>query len=109
MQHRIAIVKNVAAVQVMYESLAARAYGVPGIGLIHGETGFGKTTSVSWLVNRVNGIYVRVYSNDTTTTLMRRILAELGIDPSPGQRLPSQMTGAIVEQMAIQDRPLFDA
>jgi len=100
----VAPVKNVIATQNAFDSLCTRSYGVPGIGLIHGPTGFGKTTSVAYLFNQVNGVLVRARANDTTSSLMGRVVSELGAQPP--QRI-SRMVDYIIEQMSMHERPLF--
>ncbi len=100
----VAPVKNVIATQTAFDSLCTRSYGVPGIGLIHGETGRGKTTAVAYLFNQVNGVLVRARANDTTSSLLGRIMSELGSTPS-GRN--SRMVDYIIEQMSMFERPLF--
>lgn len=100
----VAPVKNVIATQTAFDSLCTRSYGVPGIGLIHGETGRGKTTAVAYLFNQVNGVLVRARANDTTSSLLGRIVSELGSAPM-GRN--SRMVDYIIEQMSMHERPLF--
>lgn len=100
----VAPVKNVIATQTAFDSLCTRSYGVPGIGLIHGDTGRGKTTAVAYLFNQVNGVLVRARANDTTSSLLGRIVSELGAAPM-GRN--SRMVDYIIEQMSMHERPLF--
>ncbi|WKE64364.1 AAA family ATPase [Gallaecimonas kandeliae] len=104
MKEAIAPVKNVIATQDVFDSLAGRSYGVPGIGLIHGSTGLGKTTAVTHLFNQVNGIYVVARATDSATSLLSRIMDELGADPMPRV---SRMVDHIIEQMSMHERSLF--
>nr|WP_067289791.1 ATP-binding protein [Marinobacterium profundum] len=100
----VAPVKNVIATQNAFDSLYNRSYGVPGIGLIHGPTGFGKTTSVAYLFNQVNGVLVRARANDTSSSLLGRIVSELGAQP---MQRNARMVDYIIEQMSMYERPLF--
>ncbi|MDO6497358.1 AAA family ATPase [Photobacterium sanguinicancri] len=100
----VAPVKNVLATQIAFETLHQRSYGVPGIGLIHGETGFGKTTAITHLYNQVNGIYVSARAHDSTSSLMARIVEELGAQPM--HRI-SKSVDYIIEQMSMHERTLF--
>jgi len=100
----VAPVKNVIATQTAFDSLCTRSYGVPGIGLIHGPTGFGKTTAVAYLFNQVNGVLVRARANDTPSSLLGRIVSELGSQPC-GRN--AKMVDYIIEQMSMHERPLF--
>lgn len=100
----VAPVKNVIALQDVIDSLSNRDYGVPGIGLVHGKSGLGKTTAVTYLFNQINGIYVSMRTTDTATSLLARIMDELGAQPL--SRV-SKMVDYIVEQMSLHERALF--
>jgi DNA transposition AAA+ family ATPase len=100
----VAPVKNVIALQDVIDSLSNRDYGVPGIGLVHGKSGLGKTTAVTYLFNQINGIYVSMRTTDTATSLLARIMDELGAQPL--SRV-AKMVDYIVEQMSLHERALF--
>ncbi len=51
MKHKIVEVKNMIKTEQLLDNLLNRSSIVPGIGLIHGPSGFGKTTAVEWLFN----------------------------------------------------------
>lgn len=104
MRHKIAIVSNVLATQMMVETLNQRAYGVPGIGLIYGDPGLGKTTATAFVVNRCRGIYVRATSGMSMSQLLRQITKEL---TGPDLFTRESMLNYIIEHMAIENRPLF--
>lgn len=104
MKNVVAPVKNVVAAQDAFDSLCSRSLGVPGIGLIHGETGYGKTTAVTYLFNQVNGIYVRALSADTASSLLGRIMGELGAQP---MARTARMVDYVLEHMSMHERPLF--
>jgi DNA transposition AAA+ family ATPase len=100
----VAPVKNVIALQDVIDSLSNRDYGVPGIGLVHGKSGLGKSTAVTYLFNQINGIYVSMRTTDTATSLLARIMDELGAQPL--SRV-AKMVDYIVEQMSLHERALF--
>ncbi|CCN69752.1 AAA family ATPase [Vibrio nigripulchritudo] len=100
----VAPVKNLLATQIALEMLIQRSYGVPGIGLLHGGSGLGKTTTTTYLYNQVNGIYVSTRAHDTTSSLLQRIVEELGSQPK--HRI-SKNVDFIIEQMSMHERPLF--
>ena len=75
MRNKLAPTKNVAALQAAYEALATRDLGVPGMGLVHGYTGAGKTTAISWLVNRAKGVYVRATSGWTPASMLAKVMS----------------------------------
>jgi DNA transposition AAA+ family ATPase len=104
MENKIVLTKNIAALSDASEELLRRAPGMPGMGLVHGETGTGKTTAVSWLVNRHHGVYVRAYAVWTPSAMFRAILRELG---RHAHGSCATMVGDIVEALALSGRPLF--
>lgn len=104
MRKKLALTKSVAALTVTFEELQGRASGVPGMALVHGYTGAGKTTAVTWLVNRVHGVYVRATSGWTPTAMLGRIMRELGAEPLHRR---AQMLEFIGDQLAVTNRTLF--
>lgn len=86
MKHKTVEVKNVLRTQEMFENLQSRSMITPGIGLIHGPSGFGKTTTVTYMFNELTlaghqPLYVRCYATDTASSLLARIMNEMGADP----------------------------
>lgn len=104
MKHRIVPIKNVIALSEASDALIHRGMGMPGMGLIWGQTGAGKTTAATWLINRVHGVYVRALSTSTPSSFLGSILREL--DQEPGGSC-AQMVERIVERLATSMRPLF--
>lgn len=104
MKSKIVPIKNVARLSDAGESLMRRAPGMPGMGLIHGETGYGKTTAVTWHSNRCNAAYVRAYALWTPASMLRAILKELGREARGSCAL---MMDDIVEALALSGRPLY--
>jgi len=104
MRNKLAPTKNVAALQLAFETLVSREAGIPGMGLVHGYTGAGKTTAITWLVNRTNGVYVRATSSWTPTAMLGRVMRELGAAPMHRR---SAMLDFVAEQLMRDQRPLF--
>ncbi len=100
----VAPVKNITSTQVAFSSLFNRSYGVPGICCLHGPSGQGKTTALTLQYNQVNGIYVSTRAHDTTSSLIGRIVEELGATP---KHQISKNVDYIIEQMSMYERPLF--
>ena len=105
MKSRIVLTKNVAALHDAGEALRLRAPGMPGMGLVHGETGYGKTTAITWMANRANAVYVRALAAWTPAAMFRSILRELGRDVRGGSC--ADMIETIVEALAMSGRPLY--
>ncbi len=106
MKTRIAQTKNIRKLWRAAETLRTRSIGVPGIALIWGPTGFGKTTAITWLANqpRVNAVYVRAMATWTPFSMLAAIMRELDAEPKSRN---SAMVDHIVRQLAREDRPLF--
>lgn len=104
MRNKLAPTKNVAALQIAFEGLATRDRGVPGMGLIYGYTGAGKTTAITALVNKARGVYVRATSQWTPTAMLTKVMRELGADPLHRRQ---DMLEHIHQQLAATQRPLF--
>lgn len=104
MKPKIVLVNNVARLAEAGEALIRRAPGMPGMGLVHGETGYGKTTAITWYGNRCNAVYVRAWATWTPAAMLGAILRELGRDPKGSC---AQMMGEIIEALALSNRPLF--
>jgi hypothetical protein len=104
MRNKLATVKNVAALQAAFEALDTRDAGIPGMGLVHGFTGSGKTTAISWLVNRTKGVYARAFGTWTPHSMLASIMHELGASPL---NRSSNMITYIAAELASQGRPLF--
>lgn len=106
MKKRVVPVKNVTRTETLFHNLNSRSQVVPGIGLVYGLTGFGKTTTMTWLFNQdgVNAIYIRCYATDTPSSVLERIVRELGMVP----RYPMQrMVDDVIERMRAEELTLF--
>lgn len=104
MKCELASVKNVVGLQSAYQTLADRGPGVAGMGLVHGFTGAGKTTAVAWLINRIDGVFVRANATWTPRAMLGKIMTELGAAPL-GRCDP--MLDFIIEKLSLSGRPLF--
>ena len=86
MKHKTVEVKNVLRTFEMFSNLLGRSDITPGIGLLHGPSGFGKTTTTTSMVNQLTSagslpIYVRCYASDTPSSFLARLMKELGTEP----------------------------
>lgn len=104
MRTKLAPTKNVAALRLAYEALATRDHGVPGMGLVHGFTGAGKTTAVCELVTRVQGVYVRATSSWTPASMLAKVMQELG---AQAMQRRAEMLDFIAQGLGESQRPLF--
>lgn len=104
MRYRIAPVKNITRLSQALDALTNRAHGLPGMGLIWGITGGGKTTAAAWARNRVDGIYVRANALWTASTMMAALSRELN-GPTAGSA--HKMLDYVIEKLEARSRPVM--
>lgn len=81
---RFAPLRNVAAMGVLVERLRARGPHLPGLGVFHGYSGYGKTYAAIYAQNRTGGPRVEIGDSWTKKTLLRALLRETGINEPRG-------------------------
>lgn len=69
---------NVKRFITMMNNLQNRADGVPGMGLVYGEPGLGKTQAINWWAFKNNAILVRCTQLMTARWLLNEIMDEMG-------------------------------
>lgn len=96
---RFAPLRNVAAMAVLVERLTARGPHLPGFGVFHGFSGYGKTYAAIHAQNSTGGPRVEVGDSWTKKTLLRAILKELGVHEPRGTvaDLAEQAIGRLAE------------
>lgn len=97
-------VKNVGRLMQSEKALTKRAIGTPGMGIVDGATGLGKTMAITWLLVNVRGVYIRALSVSSPASLLGAICKELNIEPKGSC---AQMLEKIVEALARDPRPIF--
>lgn len=105
MKKNMAMVKNVMALQAAFEALSGREHGVPGMGLLYGHTGAGKTTAATWLISNSNGVYARANATWTPNAMLGKLMIELGAEPlhNGGAAMVKHITDALM----LEQRPVF--
>lgn len=104
MRYKIVPVKNIARLSEASHALIERSLGMPGMGVIWGDTGAGKSTAAAWLNTQVHGVYVRARKLSTPSSFLGSILRELDIEP---KLTCAAMVDQIVERLAQTGRPLM--
>lgn len=104
MKTRIVPVKNIARLSAASRALTSRAPGAPGMGLVEGETGYGKSTAITWLANQVPSLYVRAMSVWTPAAMLGAILKELRLQPGGSC---AAMVERIIEALFASKQTLF--
>lgn len=104
MKPKMAVVKNIMQLRSAYEALAQRGTGVEGMGLVHGDAGYGKSTAMAWLRAQVNAVNVRAMSTWTQRAMLASIMRELGAEP---HYRATENVQQIVKLLVEQNRGLF--
>ncbi|MRR33185.1 ATP-binding protein [bacterium] len=107
MKHEMVKTKDVRRFMQSVEDLLNRPMGTEGMGLLWGPPGTGKTTSLAYVANVYDAVYVRAVGCWTVTSMLGDLCRELG-----GKRMlrRSDMVEYIVEELTKdgrQPRPIF--
>lgn len=108
MRDATAIVKNISKLQEAFNAAMTRDSGVEGMVVLHGKTGAGKTTAITWLVtqlknNDIHPIWVEASPSWSLKSMLADICRACMIDPKGSS---ADLAAAIKEQM-LTGRPLF--
>lgn len=79
--HGPVALKNVASFMAMTMRLIDRAPHLPGLGVCHSPSGYGKSWSSIYAQNKTRAIRVEVGDSWTRRVLLRNILREFGVNP----------------------------
>jgi len=96
--------ENVVALFSAIKRITKRGAAIPGIGLIYGRTGAGKTTALRAAVGMFGAIFIRAFVMGGASSLMDDLCYELGIEPT---RFKAQKFQAIVSALQKEPRPIF--
>lgn len=105
MRSTILPVKNISRLQAAGNALIDRPLGLPGMGLIWGPTGYGKTTATTWFINQVHGVYIRAMRLWSPKGMLDAIARELDLDAA--KLTNGEKVEAIIQRLAESGRPLF--
>lgn len=100
----VAPLRNVAALVELVTRVQERGFGLPGMAVFYGPSGYGKTTATVFAANEFRACQVEVKSIWTKKKLCEAILEDLGIVPA---KTISYMVDQIAEALARTNRPLL--
>lgn len=101
---KIANINNLSLVAIAMERLINRPDGLPGLGVLYGPSGYGKTTATVAVANSTQAYYVQLRSAWSKKTLLEKICFEMGI---PTAKTTAANLDLICEQLAASQRPLI--
>lgn len=100
----IANINNLSLVTVAMDKLVNRQDGLPGLGVLYGPSGFGKTTATVAVANQTHAYYLQLRSVWSKKTLLEKVCFEMGV---PAARTTAGCLDVICEQLAASQRPLI--
>ncbi|MCS4534279.1 AAA family ATPase [Neisseria montereyensis] len=101
---KIANINNLSLVAIAMQRLLNRQDGLPGLGVLYGPSGFGKTTATVAVANQSRAYYVQMRSAWSKKVLLEKICFEMGLPPA---KTTAGCLDVICEQLAASQRPLI--
>ena len=100
----VAPLTNVALTLQALQRAQGRARGLPGIVVLHGPSGWGKSTAAAFAAVQTRAYYVQMQSIWTRRSFLEAVGREMGLAAAP--TLPG-LAGQIAEQLVMSGRPLI--
>ncbi|NPA72704.1 MAG: ATP-binding protein [Gammaproteobacteria bacterium] len=100
----IAPLQNVALCSQAITRSLTRGESLPGIVVLYGPSGWGKTFAATWSANKYRAYYVQCKSAWTRKAFLKAILMEMGISPAA---TIYEMVDQISQEVALSSRPLI--
>ena len=104
MKYEMAMTTNVRRLLAAVRELTDRPFGVEGMGLLWGETGEGKTQSITYAFNTLGGLYVEIGTMWTQRKFAEALVFECG---QPVGRSGADMKDAVIKDLLQRPRPIF--
>lgn len=104
MRYAIAPTKNIRRLDEAAVALTTRAPGVPGMALVWGDTGLGKTTAAARLRNRTDAIFVRATALWTPRALLEALAGEVSCKWAGSC---SRTLDAVCDELSRSPRPVL--
>ena len=102
MKSNFVMTKNVKNFVTLTNNLLNRGKGVPGMALIYGEPGLGKSKTAVWWAANNNAVHVQATQNMTPRWLLEEIVKELGEYPlSRSADLFNQVIKSLIRESQI--------
>lgn len=101
---QIAQIHNLDLVRTAAERLSTRTAGLPGMAVLYGPAGYGKTMAANSIANENRAYFVQVRSAWSRKPLLENILKEMGIK---APATISSMLDSVCEQLATSGRMLM--
>jgi predicted AAA+ superfamily ATPase len=104
MRQKTVITENLRVLATAEEIVAGRNPGLPGIIVVHGPSGHGKTTSVAWLAIQKSAVFVTALPVWSAHGMLCAIAKELGKPPMRSATATFEM---IAHELTVNPRAIF--
>lgn len=101
---QVAQIHNLSLVRTATERLAGRTAGLPGMAVLYGPAGYGKTTAALAVANENRSYFVQMRSAWGRKALLEKILIEMGAKP---HGTIASLLDQVCEQLATSGRMLM--
>lgn len=101
-----ASLRNLVLMDELILALTRRPPHLPGIGVVHGPSGYGKTYACAWAAAQSRACYVECGTYATARTLLAQILKELGVVARRSHTI-DDMIGLAAAELRASGRPLI--
>lgn len=101
MKNDLVTTSNVVRAMTAVKELHDRGQGEEGMGLLFGRPGEGKTSTVTYIINNFDGVFLRAQVSWTITSMLGTLVEELGHEPG---RFRAPMMDAAIESLAVSKR-----
>ena len=101
---KIVPLTNVGLLASAIDRAMQRPLGLPGLVVMYGPSGLGKSVAASWAANMHRAYYVECRDTWTKKAFLLAILREMAITPA---RTLSEMVDQVAEQLSRSSRPLI--
>lgn len=95
---------NVSLCMAAIQRAVERPAHLPGMVILFGPSGWGKSTAAIYVANMTRAYYVQARSTWTRKAMLIAVLREMGIAPA---RTVFEMTEQVAEQLSLSGRPLI--
>ena len=104
MKNKTVLTSNIRKFLLAMQALSERGVGGEGMGLLWGEPGEGKSTTIAYVVNSRGGVFLRARVTWTVTSMLQALMRELDLEPSH-RRDP--MIERAIEELMRHGRPII--
>ncbi|WP_027853508.1 AAA family ATPase [Marinobacterium litorale] len=100
----VAPITNVGICIGALQRIMHRDQHLPGMAVLYGPAGFGKSLAASYAANKTRAYYVTCKSSWTKKALLLALAKEMGLEPA---KTLYEMCDQVCEQLALSQRPLI--